>query len=41
MLGGLQRTRQQYEDLLTQTGFACRREINTGAGISILECVPL
>jgi hypothetical protein len=39
MLGGSQRTRRQYEALLDQTGFALQREIDTGAGISMLEAV--
>ena len=37
LLGGQQRTRQGYEALLDRAGFALRREIDTGAGISILE----
>ena len=41
LLGGLQRTRQQYEALLNRTGFVFQREIDTGAGISIIEAVPL
>ena len=41
LLGGLQRTRQQYEALLNKTGFVFQREIDTGAGISIIEAVPL
>lgn len=32
-----QRTRQEYENLLRQSGFAFRREIETDAGISLLE----
>lgn len=37
LLGGRQRTRQEYESLLTSSGFALRRDIDTGAGVSILE----
>ena len=37
LLGGRQRTRQEYEALLVQSGFLFQREIDTGAGISILE----
>lgn len=37
LFGGCQRTRAEYETLLTQAGFALRREIDTGAGVSILE----
>ncbi len=37
LLGGKQRTRQEYEALLDQSGFHLEREIDTGAGISILE----
>lgn len=35
--GGRQRTRQEYTRLLAGTGFELRRELDTGAGISILE----
>lgn len=37
LLGGKQRTREEYRELLERSGFALRREIGTGAGISILE----
>ena len=37
LLGGRQRTRREYEALLDRAGFSLRREIDTGAGISILE----
>ncbi len=37
LLGGKQRTREEYEALLTRSGFVLRREIDTGAGVSILE----
>ncbi len=37
MVGGRQRTQQEYEALLAQSGFVLQREIDTGAGISILE----
>ena len=37
LLGGRQRTRQEYVALLTQSGFRFLREIDTGAGIAILE----
>jgi hypothetical protein len=37
LLGGRQRTQQEYEALLAQSGFRFQREIDTGAGISILE----
>lgn len=37
LLGGRQRTRPEYEALLAQSGFVLRGEIDTGAGISILE----
>ena len=37
LLGGRQRTQQEYEALLTKSGFMFRREIDTHAGISILE----
>ena len=37
LLGGRQRTQQEYAALLAQSGFGFQREIDTGAGISILE----
>jgi hypothetical protein len=37
LLGGRQRTRKEYENLLAVAGFLLNREIDTGAGISILE----
>jgi hypothetical protein len=37
LLGGQQRTGKEYESLLAATGFSLAREIDTGAGISILE----
>jgi hypothetical protein len=37
LFGGQQRTRQEYEALLAQAGFSLAREIDTGAGIAILE----
>ncbi len=37
LLGGRQRTRQEYEALFDSAGFSFKREIDTGAGISILE----
>jgi hypothetical protein len=37
MVGGRQRTQQEYEELLRQAGFALLREIDTLAGASILE----
>lgn len=37
LIGGKQRTRSEYEALLAAAGFSFRREIDTGAGISILE----
>jgi len=37
LLGGRQRTRQQYAALCDQAGFVLQREIDTGTGISILE----
>ena len=39
LLGGRQRTAQQYEDLLADAGFMLQREIDTRAGISILDAV--
>ena len=37
LLGGRQRTRREYAALLDQAGFVFQREVDTGAGISILE----
>ena len=37
LLGGRQRTQPEYEALLSRAGFRFRREIVTGAGVSILE----
>lgn len=37
LLGGRQRTEQEYAALLTRSGFRFLREIDTGAGVSILE----
>ncbi len=37
LLGGRQRTRQEYEGLLRQAGLQLEREIDTRAGVSILE----
>lgn len=39
LLGGRQRTRQEYETLLNQAGFLLQREVDTHAGISILAAV--
>jgi len=37
LLGGRQRSRQQYAALLDRAGFAFQREIDTQAGVAILE----
>lgn len=37
LLGGRQRTREEYEELCAKAGFSLERQIDTGAGISILE----
>jgi hypothetical protein len=39
LLGGRQRTQQEYEALLARSGFMLQREIDTRAGIAILEAV--
>ncbi len=41
LLGGRQRTRQEYEALFSRSGFVLQREIDTRAGISILEAEVL
>jgi hypothetical protein len=40
LLGGRQRTRPEYEALFTAAGFSFERQIDTNAGISILEAIP-
>jgi hypothetical protein len=37
LLGGRQRTLREYRELLTRAGFSFGREIDTGAGITIVE----
>jgi len=39
LLGGKQRTLQEYQTLLQQSGFVFQREIDTGTGISIIEAL--
>jgi hypothetical protein len=39
LLGGRQRTRQEYETLFANAGLSFVREVDTGADISILEAV--
>jgi hypothetical protein len=41
LLGGRQRSRQEYAALLDRAGFAFEREINTRAGVAILESVAV
>jgi O-methyltransferase domain len=41
LLGGRQRSQQDYVSLLEQAGFAFKREIDTRAGVSILEAVAV
>jgi hypothetical protein len=41
LVGGRQRTRREYEQLLDESGFRLRREIDTPAGVSILEAVAV
>ena len=41
LLGGRQRRQQQYAALLVRAGFAFQREIDTRAGVSILESVAV
>jgi hypothetical protein len=40
LLGGRQRTLQEYQQLLTEAGFRFEREITTFVDMSILEAVP-
>ena len=37
LLGGRQRTRREYEALLARSGFVLEREVDTRAGITVLE----
>ena len=39
LLGGRQRSRQEYGALLDRAGLGFEREINTGAGVAILEAI--
>jgi hypothetical protein len=41
LVGGRQRSRREYEQLLDESGFRLRREIDTPAGVSILEAVAV
>lgn len=40
LLGGRQRTREEYEDLLKDAGFVLERQIDAPGGVSILEAIP-
>jgi hypothetical protein len=40
LIGGRQRTCQEYAALFERAGFCFEREIDTGADISILEAIP-
>jgi hypothetical protein len=40
MLGGRQRTQQEYEVLFDRAGFSLQRAIDTGADTTILEAIP-
>jgi O-methyltransferase domain len=39
LIGGQQRTLQEYATLLEETGFTLTREIDTHTGVSIIEAV--
>lgn len=41
LLGGRQRTRQEYAALLDRAGFSLQRQIDTAADIAILEAIPV
>jgi len=41
LVGGRQRTRQEYDSLLKQAGFVLQREIDTHAGISVIEAAAV
>jgi hypothetical protein len=40
-ISGRQRTLREYSDLLSRCGFTMTRDIDTGAGVSIVEAVPV
>ena len=40
-IGGKQRTRQEYAELFANTGFSFTRQIDTQAGVSIIEGMPV
>lgn len=40
LLGGKQRTRQEYQAILERAGFSLKRVINTASDVSILEATP-
>jgi hypothetical protein len=40
-MGGRQRTQAEYSELLNGCGFAMTREIDTRAGVSIIEAIPI
>ena len=40
-IGGRQRTLAEYADLFSRCGFAMTRDIDTQAGVSIIEAVPI
>ncbi len=39
-IGGKQRTQHEYAELCTNAGFSFTRQINTAAGVSIIEGIP-
>jgi hypothetical protein len=41
LLGGRQRTRQEYVALFDRAGFSLQRQVDTAAGVAILEAVPV
>jgi hypothetical protein len=41
LLGGRQRSRREYAGLLDRAGFAFEREIDTRAGVAILESIAV
>ena len=40
LFGAKQRTLREYQTLLEQSGFVFQREIDTGAGIAVIEALP-
>jgi hypothetical protein len=40
LVGGKERTKAQYADLLSRAGFKLERVVETAAAVSVIEAVP-